>query len=142
MKPDKFYLDMVAALAARSKDTARGVGCVIVDYFGDILSAGYNELANGTQDNAERRAHPLKLLFTEHAERNAIYYAARHGVALRESIMFQNSFPCADCARAIVQSGITQMVCSKPDFTHHRWGESFRAAEVILREGGVTLRYI
>jgi dCMP deaminase len=51
-------------------------------------------------------------------------------------------FPCADCARAIIQSGIKNVVCYKPDYTIPKWGESFKIAHEMLDEAGIELVFV
>lgn len=138
---DLEILSIVDKVAAQSKDLRAHVGAVITTSFGTILSTGYNEFANGTQETETRRSRPEKYFYTEHAERNAIYAAASKGTPLHGGTMFQNWFPCAECARAIVQSGLRRLVCQAPDFGDVRWGESFTAASNILREGTVHVEY-
>lgn len=135
------YLALVDQVATQSKDRGAQVGAVITTSFGTVLSTGYNEFAHGTQETEARRSRPEKYLYTEHAERNAIYAAAAKGIALHGGTMFQRWFPCAECARAIVQSGIKRLVCQTPNFSDLRWGESFIAAANILREGAVHVDY-
>jgi len=55
--------------------------------------------------------------------------------------MYLRWFPCTDCARAIIQSGITDLVCSIPDFKDERWGEDFKISFEMLKECGINLRY-
>ena len=59
-----------------------------------------------TVDNSHR---PEKYDWIEHAERNAIYAAAREGRKLMGATMYLNKFPCVECARAIAQTGITEL---------------------------------
>ena len=60
--------------------------------------------------DGERRQRPEKYLWTEHAERNAFYNAARIGVSLKNGTLYVNRVPCPDCARGVVQAGISQVV--------------------------------
>jgi hypothetical protein len=48
-------------------------------------------------------------------------------------------FPCSDCSRGIIQSGITKVVAPKPDFEHHKWGEHFKASINMLEEACVEV---
>ena len=90
----------------------------------------------------DRHARPLKYKWTEHAERNAIYAAAEMGHATKDCRIYVPWFPCVDCARAIIQCGIREMVAFKPDFEDPRWGEDFRIAVEMLDEAGVAILYI
>jgi dCMP deaminase len=90
-----------------------------------------------------RHDKPAKYLWTEHAERNAIYGVARRGgPALQGSAIYVPWFPCADCARAIIQSGISQVVAYLPDFDHPKYGPDFKVAVQMFKESGVDVRYV
>ena len=72
---------------------------------------------------ARRRDRPLKYLWTEHAERNAFYNAARSGISLNGCILYVNSLPpCCDCARGIIQTGIIEIHCNYSKIPE-RWNE-------------------
>jgi deoxycytidylate deaminase len=52
--------------------------------------------------------------------------------------MFLPWYPCVDCARAIIQSGIRELVCYKPDFNDPKWGEDFKIAARMFSEAGIV----
>lgn len=137
------FVELSNHIASCSKDKSVKVGAIIADTSNRIVSAGYNGLPSGWDDNIlERHDRPLKYLYTEHAERIAIYNATRKGVSTLGCIMYLNWFPCADCVRGIIQSGISKIVCSKPDLSDPRWGISFSAALEMLNECGIEIIYI
>lgn len=142
-KWDRRFLELAYQIGLWSKDRSTRVGAVIVGPDLEIRSTGYNGFPRGVNDDVdERHERPQKYLWTEHAERNAIYNAARFGTPLKGCTLYLMWFPCADCARAIVQVGITNLVSMRvPDWDHERWGTSFRCADTILREGGVAIRF-
>jgi len=80
----------------------------------------------------------------EHAERNAIYLAARNGQFTRGAIMYAPWAPCDNCARAIIQAGIQELVGHQQimDKTPDRWKESIDLAQGMLNEAGVKYRLI
>jgi dCMP deaminase len=130
----------LANLAASwSEDRSRGTGAVIVDDDNRLLSIGWNGLPRGIAQEESRLRAPAKYIWTEHAERNAIYNCAAAGTPTKGATIFLNWFPCADCARAIVQSGIRAVWCREPDWTSTKY--SFREAEAILIEGGVDISF-
>ncbi len=127
-------------VARESGDCRTKIGCIIVDENHRILSKGYNSFPRGVnEDIEERHLPPEKYYWIEHAERNAIYNAARNGISLLNSTMYLPWFPCTDCARAIVQSGIAKLVAIQPDLKNERWGHEFERALHILKEGGVNI---
>jgi dCMP deaminase len=140
---DDRWLQLAVHIGRWSKDRSRQVGCVIVGSANQILSAGYNGFARGVDDTSdERHARPAKYDWTEHAERNAIYNAARTGIALEGATMYLPWFPCAACARAIVQVGLEMLVAVRPTAEDTQWDEQFEISELLLQEGGVKVRLV
>jgi dCMP deaminase len=140
---DRRYMDLARYIGNWSKDRSRQVGCVIIGPDKSVRAIGYNGFPRGLDDESEHRhERPAKYLWTEHAERNAIFTAARTGVSLAGSRMYLPWFPCVDCARAIVQAGITELVAIPPDFTDPQWGEGFSVSVELLKEAGVAVRYM
>jgi dCMP deaminase len=136
----KRFMDLAIHIASWSKDRSTKVGCVIVGPDNEIRATGYNGFPRGLNDDVdERHARPAKYRWTEHSERNAIYNAARIGVPLGGCRMYLPWFPCMDCARALVQSGIVQLIAMKPDLTHETWGEEHQQAIQLLFEAGVEI---
>ncbi len=137
---DTNFHEPLARVTSQSKDTRTQVGAIIVRN-GHFVIGACNELPNGVRDTPERRAKPAKYFFTEHAERNAVLLAARYGYRIDGCVMYQTWFPCADCARAIIQSGIVRLVCQKPDFEDKRWGNSFIASMDMLQEAKIVIHW-
>ncbi len=134
------FIELSKHIAEWSKDTNRKNSAVIVDSDNIVISLGYNGFPRKCDDSVESRYEkPEKYLFTEHAERNAIYHAARIGVSLKECSMYVTMFPCSDCARGIIQSGITRLVSPTPNVDHNKWGEHFKAALLMFEEANVEL---
>jgi dCMP deaminase len=124
-------------VAQQSPDIKK-VGCVITSKSGDILVEACNDFIHGVNQTEERLERPEKYIWIEHAERNAIYKAAAAGISLKDSIIYVNKWPCIDCCRAIVQTGICKIISSaEPDFNHPRWGTHFQSVDTILKETGI-----
>ncbi|UWQ57607.1 dCMP deaminase [Leisingera caerulea] len=138
---DRRFLGLCDHMAGWSEDRDFQVGAVITGPGHEIRASGYNGLARGvraTPDQRLDRPSGEKFFWVEHAERNAIYNAARMGVPLAECTLYVNRFPCADCARAIIQSGIVR-VCSPPKPSYDgALDRSFDVSETMLREAGVN----
>lgn len=126
-----------------SKDPARKVGALILNpktY--EVRSTGYNGMPRGCDDNhPDRLIKPEKLLWFEHAERNAIYNAARIGTPLEGNILISTMFPCADCARGIVQAGIEGVIALRPQ-DDDTWLEQYKKSQEIFDATGVKLELI
>lgn len=139
---DQLHMSTVFLVASKSKDPRTHVGAVIVDTNNHPVSTGFNGLPRKVNDLPERYSdRDLKKYFIEHAERNAIYAANE---SLDGCTMYVNFFPCCDCARGIIQSGIKELVahkpfCDSPEMAHYK--ESQIAAETMLKEAGVLVRY-
>lgn len=129
---------MVLAMEQRSSDKDTQVGCVIANREGHILMMGANHHTRGVNATPENLQRPEKYDWIEHAERNAIFAAARQGVALNGSVMYLPGFPCVECARAIAQSGISLLFHGSTE----GWDEErykFSKSRTILEAAGVTL---
>ena len=140
---DRDLVERAKAFSKESPDTSRKTGCVI-DTSGGLfhkgLIYGCNNFPDGVLVTPERLSRPLKYVYTEHAERMAIYKAAAAGIELCGSTMYLSWYPCADCARAIVLSEIKRLVCFEPDWSEERYG--FNDARQILSEGGVLVEFV
>jgi len=143
---DEYYLDICKAVAARSKDPNTQVGCVIAGPAHEIRSTGYNYLPRGIRDDTpERLERPTKYLWMEHAERNAIYNAARCGTPLEGCTLYVEIMPCMDCARALVQAGIREVVISSErmaEYSSEYYNEQFGKVEVLFGEAGIKVRRV
>jgi dCMP deaminase len=132
-------LELAIVTARRSPSRPRKVGAVLVLADEVTTVVACNDFPAGVRDLEARHAHPERLLWIEHAERNAIFAAARSGLATAGATLIATFHPCADCARAIVQAGITTLYTLAPDFADPLWGSAFRCSQVILEEGGVRV---
>jgi len=134
---------MTAAIAAarHSPNHVRRVGAVLVPAAGGPHLLACNTFPRGVHDTALRHTGNGRLIWMEHAERNAIYAAARAGVALEGATLASSYFPCVDCARAIVQSGIAHIHTLQPDLSDPVWGESFGYSRTVLEEAGIQLHF-
>lgn len=145
MKDEKWtnrFLELAEHVASWSKDTSTKVGAILVNENKHILSIGYNGFPRNVDDNIENRyERPEKYLYTEHAERNAIYNAAYNNTDIRNSTCYVTLFPCADCARAIIQSGVKKVVCKKENF-NERYEESNKVAIEMFNEANVEIQLV
>jgi dCMP deaminase len=140
---DQYYINMLDAVAVKSKDQSKKVGCIIVGPDNEIRTTGYNNFPRGIKDDIpERHERPAKYLYTEHAERNAIYNAARMGTALLGCRAYISWFPCSPCARALINSGIESIIVDyrdsnpwkKPSPSKSKWDDDIQCALEMLGE--------
>ena len=88
------------------------------------------------------RVTGAKYIWSCHAEQNAIFNAARVGVALKDCTIYVPWFPCVECTKAIIQSGLTELVAYAPDQPNSNWHEDFSIAGQMLKEAGIEVRLI
>lgn len=145
MKWDKYFLNIAENVKLKSKDQRTQIGAVVVGKDNEIVSTGYNSFPRGINDNVdERQQRPEKYFWFEHAERNAIYNAARIGVSLRDTTIYLTcGIPCSDCARGIISSGITKIYCKTEDTTRNRehWDEHAKISRQMFEESGVEVLF-
>ncbi len=139
---DEFFIGMCVYISQKSKDRSTKLGAVIVDQDNDILSMGWNGFPRGVDDGIEEwHGRPEKYMVTEHAERNAVFNAARVGTSLKGARMYLpfEPTPCTDCTRAVIQAGITEIVGTDFKFTGKgkQWDENLAFSNKLLREAGV-----
>ena len=108
---DEYFMGVSLLAAKRSKDPNTQVGACIVDQNNIILSTGYNGFPYGCSDDVypwEREGDDTKYNYVVHAELNAILNA--RGKNLKGAKLYVDLFPCNECAKAIIQSGIKTIV--------------------------------
>ena len=137
---DNYFIIMANMVGVKSKDESSKIGAIIVGPDNEIRSTGYNGLPRGMDDSRpEYQERPYKYKLFEHAERNAIFNAARFGAKLSGCTLYCFWPPCSDCARAIVQAGIGRVVSTIPvRDCPERWYDDMMTGQKILKECGVA----
>ena len=108
---DEYFMGIAMLAARRSKDPNTQVGACIVSADNIIISTGYNGMPKGCSDDIfpwERDGEDTKYAYVVHAELNAILNA--NGRDLRGSRIYVALFPCNECAKAIIQSGVREVI--------------------------------
>ena len=110
---DEYFMGIAMLAARRSKDPGTQVGACIVSQDNIIISTGYNGMPKGCSDDLfpwGREGDPemTKYPYVVHAELNAILNAT--GRDLRGSRIYVALFPCNECAKAIIQSGVKEVL--------------------------------
>lgn len=142
---DLRFMNLARYIGDWSKDRSKKVGAIIVGPGNEIRSTGYNGFPRGINDDDDLRHESEsgeKYCWTEHAERNAIYNAARAGISLVGCRIYIPWFPCMACARAIVQSGISELIALRPNFGDEKWGKDFTRAIKLFEEAKVNVRFL
>jgi dCMP deaminase len=142
---DKRFMLLAHHLADWSKEEGRRVGSVIVGPDKEIRATGFNGLPRGVNDDIparHSRETGAKYKWSSHAERNAIYNAARVGTPLKGCTIYVPFFPCVECAKAIIQAGIVELVAYAPDYSDLKWAEDFQISVEMFKEAEVSVRTI
>ena len=136
---DDYFMGVSLLAADRSKDPSTQVGACIVSDDNRILSTGYNGFPMGCSDdefpwNRDEKLGETKYQFVVHAELNAVLNA--RGKTLSGAKLYVGLFPCNECAKAIIQSGIREVIylSNKYDGT-----PSVEASKRMLTSAGVKL---
>lgn len=142
-KTDIAWLKVAYKKALLSGDLSTQNGAIICNELGGWVG-GCNDILPGVEDTAERRDRPAKYVFTEHAERRAVYQAARCGVETEGATMYCPWFACDSCGRAIIASGIKRVVGHQKmfDATPDHWKSSIADALTMLTEAGVEMELV
>lgn len=132
---DEYFMGVALLAAKRSKDPNTQVGACIVSPDNIILSTGYNGFPAGCSDDEypwDRTGEETKYPYVVHAELNAILNA--NGKSLRGAKIYVALFPCNECAKAIIQSGIREVVYLSDKYAD---SDATRASKRMLNSAGV-----
>lgn len=138
---DEYFMGIALLSAQRSKDSSTQVGACIVNADRKILSVGYNGMPTGCDDDCmpwSRKADsPLdeKYAYVCHAELNAILN--NDGGSLKGALVYTTLFPCNECAKAIIQCGIRQVIYYEDKYAD---SDSVIASKRMFDLAGVTYR--
>lgn len=138
LKWDEYFMGIALLSAQRSKDPNTSVGACIVSQDNKILSVGYNGMPTGCSDDVfpwDREGDSLetKYLYVCHAELNALLnYTGRD---LRGSKLYTTLFPCNECTKAIIQSGIKEIIYLSDKYSD---SNATIAAKTMLRATGIS----
>lgn len=136
---DEYFMGIAMLSAMRSKDPSTQVGACIVNDDKRIMSMGYNGMPRCCSDDEypwDRDGVGLgsKYLYVCHAEFNAILNCERN---VRDCTVYVTLFPCNECAKAIVQSGIKEIVYMEDKYAD---SDSVKASKRMFDTAGVKYR--
>ena len=141
---DQFFMGISKLASGRSKDPNTQVGACIVSDDNRILSIGYNGTPNGYNDENfpwDREGEPLntKYLYVCHAEMNAIINYRGSRKELENAKVYVDLFPCNECAKVIIQAGISEVVYLSDKYCGT---EENVASKLLFKNCGVSCRQI
>ena len=134
---DEYFMGIAMLAAMRSKDPNTQVGACIVSQDNIIISTGYNGMPKGCSDDEypwDREGDDTKYPYVVHAELNAVLNA--NGRDLRGSKLYVALFPCNECAKAIIQSGIREILYLSDKYADT---PSTQASKRMLAAAGIKL---
>ena len=139
---DEYFMSVAILSAMRSKDPNTQVGACIVNQDKKIVGTGYNGFPIGCSDDVlpwGRDGNPLqtKYPFVCHAELNAILNSISRD--LRGCTLYVVMFPCNECAKAIIQSGIKEVIYRDNKYPD---SDSVKASTLMLEQAGVNVRQL
>jgi dCMP deaminase len=127
---EEYFMTLALVASLKSKDTSTQVGAVIIDNkTRKVISSGYNGFPRYLDDSQIPQTRPEKYLYVVHAELNAILHAERN---LSDCTLYVTSFPCSECMKAIIQTGIKTVIYLS-ELSGDDW-ESSRNATMKLAE--------
>lgn len=135
---DEYFMGLAHLSALRSKDPNTQVGACIVDENNKVVSIGYNGMPRGCNDSdypwgREGGMLDTKYAYVVHAELNAILNSPR---SVSGCTVYVSLFPCNECAKAIIQSGIKKVVYESDKYNGT---EGNIASKKMLNDAGVEL---
>lgn len=137
---EEYFMGIAQLSALRSKDPNTQVGACIVDENHKVVSIGYNGMPRGVDDEVVPWGHgeglESKYLYVCHAEFNAILNT-RDGSALNGCSLYVTLFPCNECAKAIIQVGIKEVIYLSDKYAG---GTTFLASRKLFELAGVKVR--
>ena len=139
---DAYFMGIAKLSALRSKDPSTQVGACIVSSDNRILSIGYNGAPNGFHDedfpwDREGDALNTKYLYVCHAELNAILNFRGHKRDFEGAKIYVALFPCNECAKAIIQSGIKEVIYLSDKYKDQ---DNFKASKILFDKCNVKYR--
>ncbi len=137
---DEYFMGIALLSAHRSKDPNTRVGACIINEHNNIIGIGYNGFPKGCHDDvlpwSRKAEHPndTKYPYVVHAEANAILNSTKN---LHGSKLYVALFPCNECAKLIIQSGIKEIVYLSDKYKE---SHSTQASKRMLGLAGVALK--
>ena len=141
---DEYFIAIARLSAMRSKDPSTQVGACIVSSDNRILSIGYNGAPNGFDDdkfpwNREGENLDTKYPYVCHSEMNAILNYRGSKKDLEDAKLYVTLFPCNECAKIIIQSGIKEIIYLSNKYVN---SENNIASRKLLDECGVKYKQL
>ena len=138
----RFAMEQALSAATQSDDPSTQVGAILVSPDGtDIIAHGCNNMPEKVRVTPERMQRPLKYDVREHAERDAIFRAAKLGRQTLDSVLVGIWAGCSHCSRAAILAGVSAFVSFpfERGGTANHWDDDIELGREMLRESGVAV---
>ena len=139
---DEYFMGIALLSAMRSKDPNTKVGACIVDENKKVVSIGYNGMPSGCDESQlswnKGEGLDSKYLYVCHAEFNAILNTRQGTSALRGCTLYVSLFPCNECTKAIIQTGIKEVVYISNKYENT---VGVQASKRMLLLAGIKIRH-
>ncbi|HZK10015.1 MAG TPA: dCMP deaminase family protein [Clostridia bacterium] len=109
---DQYFMNLARLAAARSTCDRAHVGAIVVNKEHRIVATGYNGSVGRKTPHCSEVGHAIRddhCIATQHAELNCISYCAKEGISMDGCRIYVTHFPCLNCTKALIQSGITSI---------------------------------
>lgn len=138
------YMELAKMFASWSKDPSTKVGAVAIGHKGQLIAQGYNGFPREFDDSIELyKDRQEKYKYVVHAEMNCIYHATHNGLSLEGARLYVYGLGvCHECAKGIVQVGISEVYASCDSTSADRWKTSFNKTKEIFKKGGVKYEQV
>ncbi len=139
---DEYFMGIALLSAMRSKDPNTKVGACIVDENKKVVSIGYNGMPSGCDESQlswnKGEGLDSKYLYVCHAEFNAILNTRQGTSALKGCTLYVSLFPCNECTKAIIQTGIKEVV-----YISNKYEDTVgvQASKRMLLLAGIKIRH-
>jgi dCMP deaminase len=145
LKWDNRFMSLAKEISTWSRDPSSKIGAIIVNNERRILATGYNGFPRGIADTDERyNDREQKYSLIVHAEMNALTNALYSGVSVKDATLYVWGLPiCSDCAKCVIQSGISRVVIANPCFAQEKWKLQWQQkSKPMFEEAGVAITYL
>lgn len=136
------HRELLAYAEANGGDPHSRSGAAIVTPDGKCLGMAMNKLPRGVSNEAWRWNRPQRYLWVEMAPRAVIYEVIRSGERVEGNWMVMTTFPVADDARAIIETGLRGIAAPAPDLSDNLESEYYVAAQRMLYESAISIEFL
>lgn len=133
---------MLEKLKFFSNDPRTKVSSILIDYNFNNLSFGVNNFPSGIENNEKRWSREEKGKYVIHSEINCILEAMKKKNNLINCILITSKYPCHECFKIIIQTGIKFIYTFKPETIDEKWNKSYEITNEMLKESNIKIYFL